>query len=379
MAVNKALEFLSSDEAQDLFSRTFNFAQKQGVTHSNRRARASKLLSEVARRTHNPKLMALALNIRLDAFTKVKKAINDMIAELTQQQKDEVKQKDFCREGLNENLRNTEDKTREKTGLEETLAGLTMKIDDLTESLETLKAEIEEMRIQMKRAGEDREKENKLFQETVADQRATQKLLKKALEVLQGFYNKKASLLQKAGQPGAPEGFKSYKKNSSGGGVMAMIEEIIADAKAEENEAITAESDAQGSYESYVKDTNVSINEKTKDIINKTEEKAQAEAEKTKTEEILEDVTATLEQLSDENAELHKACDFVLKNFDIRQTGRAQEIEALKQVLQILSGAKFSNFLQSESNFRFDMNDPNDAPLADRAFTDPLQDFLDEP
>ena len=36
-----------------------------------------------------------------------------------------------------------------------------------------------------------------------------------------------------------------------------------------------------------------------------------------------------------------------MKNFDIRQTARDEEIEALKQAKAILSGAKFEAFLQS--------------------------------
>ena len=55
---------------------------------------------------------------------------------------------------------------------------------------------------------------------------------------------------------------------------------------------------------------------------------------------------ATLEQLSNEKADFHGSCDFVLKNFEIRQTARDEEIEALKQAKAILSGAKFSEFLQ---------------------------------
>lgn len=83
------------------------------------------------------------------------------------------------------------------------------------------------MQVQMKRAGEDREKENKEFQQTVAEQRATQVLLTKALSVLEGFY-KKAALMQlkqkkqPAGPP-PPPGFKAYKKNAAAGGVMSMI------------------------------------------------------------------------------------------------------------------------------------------------------------
>ena len=46
--------------------------------------------------------------------------------------------------------------------------------------------------------------------------------------------------------------------------------------------------------------------------------------------------------------QLHSSCDFVLKNFDIRQTARDEEIEALKQAKAILSGAKFEAFLQSD-------------------------------
>jgi len=53
------------------------------------------------------------------------------------------------------------------------------------------------MQVQMKRAGEDREKENKDFQQTVADQRASQKLLQSALNVLKGFYEKEEAYISK--------------------------------------------------------------------------------------------------------------------------------------------------------------------------------------
>merc|ERR1712222_282022 len=133
----------------------------------------------------------------------------------------------------------------------------------------------------MKRAGEDREKQNKEFQQTVADQRASQKLLTAALGVLKGFYEKKAAFIQKqepAGPP-PPPGFKEYKKNAAAGGVMGMIQQIINDAKAMEAEAIRSEEDAQKAYEDFVKETNASIETKTKEIVNKSELKAKAEGE----------------------------------------------------------------------------------------------------
>merc|ERR1711924_352854 len=175
------------------------------------------------------------------------------------------------------------------------------------------KAEIAEMQVQMKRAGEDREKENKEFQQTVADQRATQKLLAQALNVLKGFYDKKAkAAFVQQGQPAGPApppGFKAYKKNAAAGGVMGMIQQIINDAKAMEAEAIQSEEDAQKAYEDFVKDTNASIEEKSKDIINKSELKAKAEADKTEAKENMEAVMLELEQLANYKAELHSSCD----------------------------------------------------------------------
>merc|ERR1712238_243483 len=178
-----------------------------------------------------------------------------------------------------------------------------------------------EMQVQLKRAGEDREKQNKEFQTTVSDQRATQKLLEAALLVLQDFYGKSASFAQQepVGPP-PPPGFEEYKKNAASGGVMSMIEQIINDAKAMEAEAIRSEEDAQKAYEDFVKETNASIEAKSKDIVNKSEEKAKAESDLVESQKEKEGVV--LEQLSNYNAQLHQSCDFVMKNFDLRQTAR---------------------------------------------------------
>merc|ERR1719230_1595584 len=107
-----------------------------------------------------------------------------------------------------------------------------MTIDTLAKAIETLKAEVAEMQVQMKRAGEDREKANKDFQMTVADQRATQKLLTASLGILKGFYEKaalvqKQALVKQTSGQAPPPGFKSYEKNAASGGVMGMMQGII--------------------------------------------------------------------------------------------------------------------------------------------------------
>merc|ERR1719191_1610501 len=180
-ACSEALAILSSDDAHNTFTRTFNFAQlKVSKTGASRRASAAKVLLAAARASHNPQLAALAAHVRLDAFTKVKAAIDDMIAALLKEKADEIKHKDFCTGGLNDNARAQELKARDIDDLEAEIETLTSTIDELAKSIATLEAEIAEMQTQLKRAGEDRELENKDFQATVADQRETQKLLTNA-------------------------------------------------------------------------------------------------------------------------------------------------------------------------------------------------------
>merc|ERR1719401_1971723 len=178
-AVSKALAVLSGDDAHDLFTRTFNPAllQTTRAAHSQRRAEAAQLLTRVAQKFGNPRLATLAYQVKLDAFTRVKKAIDDMIAQLLKEKEAEIKHKDFCVDELNTNQLQTEKKEREKEDVIAKIEDLEMTIKELTEAIEALKAEIAEMQVQLKRAGEDREKQNKEFQMTVSDQRATQKLL----------------------------------------------------------------------------------------------------------------------------------------------------------------------------------------------------------
>jgi len=347
-ACSKALAVLSSDDAHDLFTKTFNpaFMQTESKDKSERRSKASTLLTAVANKLNSPRLSAIATRVRLDAFVKVKKAIDDMVGQLLKEKADEIKHKDFCVEEFNSNQLQTEKKDREKQDLLALIEDLELTIKTLTNEIATLKSEVAELQVQMKRAGENREKENKEFQQTVADQRASQKLLGAALSILEGFYKKAALLQQEPAGPPPPPGFKEYSKNKASGGVMGMIQQIINDAKAMEAEAIRSEEDAQKAYEDFVKETNASIEAKTKSIINKSEEKAKAETELTQANEDKEAVLLELEQLSNYNAELHQSCDFVMKNFEIRQTARDEEIEALKQAKAILSGADFNAFLQ---------------------------------
>ena len=125
-----------------------------------------------------------------------------------------------------------------------------------------------------------------------------------------------------------------------------MITQIIEDSKAMMAEAVHDEEDAQSAYESFVQETNNTITAKNKDIVNKQGVKGRAEEDKASAQNDLETTNVNLEQLANTKADLHKSCDYVLKNFEVRQEARDQEVEALRQAKSILSGSDFSAFLQ---------------------------------
>jgi len=299
-------------------------------------------LAKLARRFHSSQLSALAYSVKLDAFTEVKKSIDQLVSQLLNDQKDEKKQKDFCDNALKKNKLKTKKKDRQKKDLSARMGALKASINSLEKDIKTLKAEVTKMLLNVKKAGENREQENRVFQKDVVEQRETQKLLKAALRILDKFYKKKAAAFIQ----GMPKGFKAYKNNDKSGGVMAMIKKIIGDAKESEAECIKGELTSAKEYKEFVEDTNKAIKAKSESITNKAVAKGKAEQELAEKKSDKEEVEGDLGELADLKAELHGKCDFLLKNFKVRQASRNDEIQALKQAKAILSGAKFKAFLQ---------------------------------
>merc|ERR1712156_993002 len=134
---------------------------------------AAKALRDAAIKHRDPRLSVLATSVELDAFTKVKKAIDDMITVLKKQTEDEVKKSDYCKAELQENEMSIAKTTDEKASLEAHAAKLADDIKALEDAIAAAKAEIEQLRVDLQRAGEDRLSANVEFQKTVADQTMT--------------------------------------------------------------------------------------------------------------------------------------------------------------------------------------------------------------
>jgi len=259
---------------------------------------------------------------------------------LKQEQADEVAHKTFCQTELHTNDVDTIEKTAEKKDIETKIGKLEEEIESLKNELAATAAALEQTKVELQSANVDRVEQNKAFQQSVADQRATQALLEKVQVRLAKFYGESAGALVQVAhkQPVPPVQIVEYKQNGGASPVITMIDNLIHDAATLEKEAISDESTAQAEYEKFVAESNESMEAKIRAITNMSEAKATAESSLEQANTDLAAAMSDLETLAKYAADLHSACDFTLKNFDVRQTARSQEIEALQQALAILSG-----------------------------------------
>jgi hypothetical protein len=269
--------------------------------------------------------------------------VDEMVVALKKEQEDEVKHQAFCAKELQENAVSQKDTEDTISDLTATIATLEADIDTLATEIKELEAQVVEMKVQVKKASEDRSAENKVFQQTVADQRMTQVLLKKALAKLSEVYAPEpknetapeAFVQIKTNQPETP----TYEKSSSGGGVLDLLQGIITEAAMLETEATAAEQDAQSTYVSFVTDTGKSLEAAERSIAKKEEEKAEKESARLGAISSKKGSEKELMALKKYEAQLHSSCDYVMKNFEVRQEARSQEMDSLGQAKAILSGA----------------------------------------
>jgi len=352
-AVEDTIKILNSDDAFANFDKTVNsFIQVSSTSQEKAlRARAVDVLRKAAAEFNQPKLALIAISAQLDVFTKVKELIDKMVAEMQTQQKDEITHRDNCIDSLNTNTRETTAGYDRKAGLETKKADLAQSIKTLTENIEASTQAIAESKIQMQRRTDTREKENFDYQTTVQDQRLTQMILQKAVDRMSQVY----ALLQSR-KPGAPHIQTSATHTDPGNGpakfqdnaakhaggkrVLAMLEGVMADSKQTEDDAINAEDSAQNGYENFMKDSNKMIVSTTRMINDMTGAKAKARSDLTMAKTDFTQTMSELEGLNNEAGDLHKSCDYLLKNFDLRQQARAAEIDALNEAKNILSGMK---------------------------------------
>merc|ERR1719263_895039 len=143
--------------------------------------------------------------------------------------------------------------------------------------------------------------------------------------------------------PPPPEAPGAYqKKSEDSGGVIAMIDSLIADLDKEMTEAETEEKLAQEEYEELMADSAEKRAADSKSLSDKEALKGDTGDELVKMKDehksTVKELMATEEYIS----QLHAECDWLIQYFDVRKEARTGEIDSLTKAKAVLSGADFS-------------------------------------
>lgn len=222
-------------------------------------------------------------------------------------------------------------------------------IEQLNKQLEQVVAAVAALKIEIATGTQTRQEENAAYQLVFADQTITQDILKKAIAKLRSFYDEKAAQNKKtllelsleAEQPGGPVGLaKGGYKKKNGGGVIGMIEMIIKDSEQTVAESLLDEQNAQKAYEKFLADSRENMGLLQKKQTTTEENKATSSADLIAVKQDQKSNLRHLEDLNTQKSDLHTECDFLTQNFESRQNGYDQEVEALQEAVAILSGAQ---------------------------------------
>merc|ERR1719436_1037287 len=318
-------------------------------------------------------------------FGKIIKLIDDLVKELKLEQSTDANKKAWCEAEFDK----SEDK---KKGLEQDIKDLDKAMSDAAESISTLASEIEALEDGIKKLGksvseatETRKAEHDDYVETMANNSGAKELLAFAKNRLNKFYNPKlykappkralseedritvnmggtlaptaapggiagtgisaaqVNAANGAAPPPPPEANLAYKKSGQeSGGVIAMIDLLIADLDKDIQISEVDEKDAQKEYEQFMSDASEKRALDSKAITDKQGAKAETETQLQTDKDNHKSKMFEAMETAKYIGGLHEECDWLLKYFDARKAARSGEIDSLGKAKAVLSGADYS-------------------------------------
>merc|ERR1719219_2959980 len=367
-ALSETIKILNDDDALDLFKKTLPSGSASFVQVQQSRAMLQQKAMSVIRgawrisdRHHRPGLdfLVLALTgkkaLSQGMFDKVIKMCDDLVAELKQEQQDDIDKKEYCEKQFDLADDKKKQLERAEKDAETAIAKAKEAIETLSEEIEALEKGIKELDNSVVEATEQRQEANQEFKDLMAADTKAKEILRFAKKRLNKFYNPTLALTQdqtdlaevgahgngKAAPGPPPDTWDAYsKKSGESTSVVAMIDVLIGDLDKEMTEAKVEEKNDQEDYETMMTESAAKRTEDSKALSGKMSAKAEAETSLSEQTEVKKDTTkelwATLKYIDS----LHQECDWLMKFFDMRKTARTGEIDALVKAKEVLSGAE---------------------------------------
>jgi hypothetical protein len=355
--IEKALEILTSDEAREKFGKSFGsaaaFVQLSEEQQSVPLQHAYQALRTQAAKTHSLRLAKLASQVQQTKsghFDKVLDAIDDVIQTLKDEEADDIKKRDECKDKYQEIESTSKDLEWKIEKNEAKISKLERLIADKTEEREATIAKIEQTLEEIKDMEDTRKEENDDFKEAKKDDEDAIELITDAKDALQKFYKENA-LLQEPEFSASADHMPEFKLSDKGKrkneakGIVGLMEILIEDLETEIKNGKKAEEEAQLEFEKNVEAAKKLVKELKTKKTNLKDQIAEHEEDKTNENEDKDDNNDDLQDEKDYKAEIKPDCDFMLDNFEERAKRREAEMNGLTQAKSYLAGAK-PEFLQ---------------------------------
>jgi len=279
-----------------------------------------------------------------DPFKKVKKMIDSMITKLLEEANEESDKKGWCDKEMAVNGQTREDKTEEVNTLSAEMDKLKADIMKLGQQIADLSTAISETDAAMVNATDIRLAEKDKNKDTIEDAKAAQTAVGQAISVLKDFYAKAATataLVQGKQTPEeeAPETFDEPYTGMGGasGGVVGLLEVIESDFNKLEAETTAAEDEAAKEYDRFMAESKKDKAVKTADMDYKKKSKTEKESDLSDTEGDLKGTEKELQSALFYYEKIKPQCVDAGVSYEERVAKREAEIESLKTALKILS------------------------------------------
>jgi len=301
----------------------------------NVRQRASEYLQKRAKALSSTTLSSFADQLASNPFSKVIDMITELLAKLKEEAASEADHKAWCDKELKDNKLKREKKARASEKLATQVVDLSAEIDEHGKEIQTLSKEQADLTAAMGEATEMRNKEKAKNADTIQDATAGAEAVKKALVILKEFYASQGAFLQQAAHQ-VPE-MAAYKGMSGAkGGVVGMMEVILADFTRLAADTSASETAAAQEYEGFMSDAKTDKKDKHEREVHLRLTKDQSEFELSQLKKSKEGVDEELAKANAYYEDLKPSCLTVHVDYEERAAKRQQEIEALKEAYKIL-------------------------------------------
>lgn len=318
-----------------------SFAQLRGdgVEATGARQKAIELLQSRAKELGSRYLSLAASRVASDPFAKVKKMVKDLIVKLMEEANAEADHNAYCTTELATNKLTRQNKQSEVEELTANVEKHTAESAQLKNELADLTDAVAELKTKQAGASKMRQDEKATNTVTIEEAKVAQVAVSKATQVLKDFYAKQAdaSLLQAAtlAEEMAQAPYKGMGAGS--GGIVGMLEVILSDFARLETETSTAEAQAQDSYDKFMDESNQDNAVKETEINHKANSKDDCDANNRSLKKELELTQEELDAAMDYYDKLKPDCVDNGLSYEDRVQKREEEIQALKEALQVLA------------------------------------------